>query len=99
MVLRAGVPTRIRFIAIMAVTGRRLRLLDDTTVVSWQVVAKDGRELPRGQQVTGPAAARFGAGETMDVIFTPTHTGRYTLEVTSLFDLPRITRLEIDAVR
>lgn len=40
-----------------------------------------------------PAAARVGAGETMDVAFTPPHPGRFTLEVSSSYGVTRVTRL------
>jgi len=93
--LCAGVTHRLRFIGISAVSNRRVRLLDDTTLVSWRMLAKDGQELPPAQQVVTPAAARLGAGETMDVAFTPLHPGQLTLEVTSLYGAPRVTRVGV----
>lgn len=93
--LRAGVTHRVRFIDITAITARRVRLLDDTTIVSWTVVARDGRELPPVQRSVTTAAALLGAGQTMDVEFTPSHSGRYTLEITALFGVPRVTRIDV----
>src|ERR1035437_6222499 len=75
--LRAGVTHRVRFIDITAITARRVRLLDDTTIVWWTVVARAGRELPPVQRSVTTAAALLGAGQTMDVEFTPSHSGRY----------------------
>ena len=93
--MRAGVTHRIRVIGIMAVTNRRVRLLDDTTVVSWKLLAKDGQDLPASQRLVTPAAARLGPGETLDVAFTPSHLGHYTLEVTALYGAPRVTRVDV----
>jgi len=95
--LCTGITHRIRFIGIQAVSGRRLRLLDDTTLVQWKLLAKDGQELPSAQQITRTAAARVGAGETMDFAFAPAHAGSYTLEVTSLFGITRVTRVPLIA--
>jgi FtsP/CotA-like multicopper oxidase with cupredoxin domain len=93
--MRAGVTRRIRFIAIPAITVKRVRLLDDTVAARWKLLAKDGQDLPASQQVVMSAAARFAAGETMDVAFTPPHAGRFTLEVTSLFAVARVTKVDI----
>ncbi|MFI5245356.1 MAG: multicopper oxidase domain-containing protein [Gemmatimonadales bacterium] len=93
--MRAGVTHRIRFIAIPAITVKRVRLLDDTVVARWKLLAKDGQDLPASQQAEVSAAARFGAGETMDVAFTSPHAGRFTLEVTSQFSVARVTKVDI----
>jgi manganese oxidase len=95
--LCAGVAHRIRFIDISAVSGRRLRLLDDTTLVQWKSLAKDGQELPAVQQITKAAAARLAAGETTDFAFTPPHPGDYGLEITSVYNIPRVTRVPVIA--
>ena len=93
----AGVAHRMRFIGISAVSGRRLRLLDDTTLVQWKPLAKDGQELPAGQQITSAAATRLIAGETRDMSFTPSHPGTFVLEVTSAYNIPRVTRVPVIA--
>jgi FtsP/CotA-like multicopper oxidase with cupredoxin domain len=93
--LCANTPHRLRMVGISAVSGRRLRLLDDTTVVQWKPLAKDGQELPAAQQLTSPAATKVNAGETRDVEFTPPHLGEYVLEVTSLYNVPRVTRVPL----
>jgi manganese oxidase len=95
--LCAGVAHRIRFIGISAVSGRRLRLLDDTALVQWKPLAKDGQELPPVQQVTTAAATRLIAGETRDVSFTPSHPGTFVLEVISAYNVPRVTRVPVIA--
>jgi FtsP/CotA-like multicopper oxidase with cupredoxin domain len=91
--LCAGIEHRIRLIGISAVSARRLRLLDDTTLVQWKPLAKDGRDLLPAQQITGPAATRMIAGETRDVAFMPSHPGSFVLEVTSAYNVPRVTRV------
>jgi FtsP/CotA-like multicopper oxidase with cupredoxin domain len=95
--LCTGASNRIRFVGISAVTGRRMRLLDDTTLVQWTPVAKDGRELPLAQETARPAAAKLAAGETMDFAFTPPHAGGYTLEVTSVYGTARVVRVPVSA--
>jgi len=95
--LCTGASHRIRIIGISAVTGRRLRLLDDSTLVRWTPVAKDGQELPLAQQTVRPAAAKLATGETMDVAFTPPHAGAYTLEVTSVYGTARVARVPVAA--
>jgi FtsP/CotA-like multicopper oxidase with cupredoxin domain len=95
--LCTDVAHRIRFIGISAVSGRRLRLLDDTTLVQWKALAKDGQELPPTQQIMKAAATRVVAGETMDFAFAPSHPGDYVLEVTSAYNVPRVTRVPVIA--
>jgi FtsP/CotA-like multicopper oxidase with cupredoxin domain len=91
--LCAGVTQRIRIVGISAVSARRLRLLDDTALVQWRLLAKDGQDLPLAQQITRSAAARVGAGETMDFAFAPAHPGSYALEVASVYGTTRVTRV------
>lgn len=95
--LCTGVSHRLRMIGISAVTGRRFRLLDDSTLVQWTPVAKDGRELPIAQQTMRPAAAKLAPGETLDVEFKPSRAGGYTLEVTSAYGTPRVLRVPVIA--
>jgi hypothetical protein len=65
--------------------------------VQWKPLAKDGQELPPVQQVTTAAATRLIAGETRDVSFTPSHPGTFVLEVTSAYNVPRVTRVPVIA--
>jgi hypothetical protein len=43
------------------------------------------------------AAVRVVAGETMDFAFAPSHPGDYVLEVTSTYNVPRVTRAPVIA--
>ncbi len=88
--LLVGTAHRLRFISIGAVTARQLRLLDGETVLRWTPVAKDGAEFPSTQRAESVAEQFLAAGETMDVVVTPTRPGNWVLEVTSL---PIITRV------
>lgn len=60
-----------------------MRLLDGDTVLHWRPVAKDGAEFPLAQRVESEADQLLAAGETMDVLVTPTRAGTLVLEVTS----------------
>jgi len=76
--LTAGVVHRFRFINIGPGGGYWPTLRQDTTLVRWRHVAKDGAELPAARALTRPARFRVQVGETWDVEWTP-HPGEYTL--------------------
>jgi len=79
--LRRGVGHRLRLINIT--TSRPnlgLELKQDTTVVTWRPLAKDGADLPAAARLVRPARQVLGIGETMDVEFFPTRPGDYRLE-------------------
>ncbi|HEX5817840.1 MAG TPA: multicopper oxidase domain-containing protein [Gemmatimonadales bacterium] len=69
LVLDAGVEHRLRFVFIQPAGGSRVRLLSDTTLVTWRALARDGAELPAARQVTQPATVRVWAGQTFDFGF------------------------------
>lgn len=79
--LRAGVPHRFRFVNIGMAVRLRFALLADSSLVSWQPVAKDGADLPQTQAREGPAAVALSVGETADVVFLPPAKGEYRLTV------------------
>ena len=74
---------------------RRVRLLDGTQVMRWTPVAKDGAALPNALRVPAPAEASLTAGETMDVLITPTRAGDLVLEVTSIAGPAVVTRIAV----
>jgi manganese oxidase len=81
-VLRRATAYRLRLINIT--TGRpgtRIELRQDTTLVTWRPLAKDGADLPAARRVVRPARQALSIGETMDVEFFPTAAGEYLLEV------------------
>ena len=81
LVFQAGVPQRLRFISMPTAGYARYRLLDeDSTLVQWQPLAKDGADLPAGREAE-PAVVSIDVGETYDVSYTPTRPGRMRLEM------------------
>ena len=93
--LMAGTTHRLRFISIGAVTTKRVRLLESDTVLRWMPVAKDGAEFPLAQRVLSAADQWLAAGETMDVLLTPSRAGMLVLEVTSAYGPPVTTLVPV----
>jgi len=86
LLLRRGVASRLRLINIT--TGRpglRLELLQDSTYMTWRVLAKDGADLPADARAPRLARQPLSIGETMDVEFSPSRPGDYRLEARSTF--------------
>jgi FtsP/CotA-like multicopper oxidase with cupredoxin domain len=92
VVLHAGRPARLRFMNLgmnfaspsFFLTARPdsiVQIANDTMLVRWKLVAKDGFDLPPGAQVPRPAEVTVGMGETWDVSFTPERRGTLNLEV------------------
>ncbi|HEY6808979.1 MAG TPA: multicopper oxidase domain-containing protein [Gemmatimonadales bacterium] len=97
LVLHVGRPARFRLINLakstvapaFSLTARPdsvQQLDDDTMLVRWVPLAKDGFDLPAGQQVPRPARQLVGMGETYDLAYTPLHTGELRLEVRGVLD-------------
>jgi FtsP/CotA-like multicopper oxidase with cupredoxin domain len=80
--LRQGASYRMR-LANATVSRRDLTvdLLQDSTLVTWRPVAKDGVELPAARRALRTATQRITIGETLDVEFFPTRPGDYRLEL------------------
>ena len=96
--LRAGQHYRLRFIDLH--TSRpslRMRLLSETSLLTWRGLAKDGRDLPDDQALVRPSEIQMGNGETYDFDFVPGAPGALRIEVTSnvgarLASLPIVVR-------
>jgi len=71
IVLRVGVPNRIRVVIIPAAGSGELTLLSDTTPVRWRALAKDGADLPAALATERPARQLVSVGETYDFELTP----------------------------
>jgi FtsP/CotA-like multicopper oxidase with cupredoxin domain len=71
IVLREGVPNRIRVVIIPAAGSGELTLLSDTTPVRWRALAKDGADLPMALATERPARQLVSVGETYDFEVTP----------------------------
>jgi FtsP/CotA-like multicopper oxidase with cupredoxin domain len=83
--LRVGERYRFRLINIH--TNRPsmiLRLVRDSTLVTWRAIAKDGMDLPAERAVMGPAVQQSGNGETYDFEFTPREPGDFRVTVTGV---------------
>jgi len=80
--LTVGTTYRLR-IADIAVyrTAMRIRLRQDSALVSWRPVAKDGFALPEAQAKVQPSLGSVVSGETADFEFTPDRLGDVMLEV------------------
>ncbi|HJQ52716.1 MAG TPA: multicopper oxidase domain-containing protein [Gemmatimonadaceae bacterium] len=82
-VLHVGTTYRIR-VADIAIYHQRVpvRLVRDSTLLTWRAVAKDGFTLPSQQATAGPSAIFVSSGETADFEFKPDASGELKLEVT-----------------
>lgn len=91
--IAADMPHRFRFVGIGAASGARFVIRQDTTIVSWRAVARDGADLPIGQAIERRANQYVGVGETFDFELRPL-PGVYTMSVGPLrkpFMVQRIT--------
>jgi FtsP/CotA-like multicopper oxidase with cupredoxin domain len=79
--LVAGKLHRLRLIQIAPDWRVIVALGDSSGTATWRAVAKDGADLPSGQETIRPAQLVMGPGETADFEFTPQHPGLMTLRV------------------
>lgn len=80
LVLRAGVPHRLRFLNIATGSIPRWTLWRGDSLQTWRRLAKDGADLPPASAIVTPARLRPLMGETMDTEWTPA-PGRYELRL------------------
>jgi FtsP/CotA-like multicopper oxidase with cupredoxin domain len=79
---KAGESYRLRLINItLARPSIYAALTDGTKPLEWNVVAKDGADLPAHQAGMRPAKLTITIGETYDLLFTPAAAGDYALEI------------------
>lgn len=78
--LQSGVRYRLRFIN-MTIRRPAIRVdfLQDSTVLAWKNLAKDGADLPPSQQISVPAKHGIAIGETFDVEFVAGEPGTLKL--------------------
>ncbi len=82
--MRAGERYRLRFINLHTFRPNlRMRILDGTTPLRWRALAKDGRDLPDDQAISGASETQMGNGETYDFEFVPAAAGDFHLDVTA----------------
>ncbi|MES3035174.1 MAG: multicopper oxidase domain-containing protein [Gemmatimonadota bacterium] len=82
--LRVGTRYRFRLVNIHTFRPNMIaRLLRDSTLLSWQPIAKDGMPLPAPMNTQRPAMQQMGNGETFDFTFTPSARGDYRFTVSA----------------
>ena len=104
LVLHVGRPARLRLLNLAKTTvapavsltvrpDSALSIGEDTMIVRWRPLAKDGFDLPAAQQVPRPASQSVSMGETYDFEYTPLHKGMLRLEVRGVTD--RLLRIRV----
>jgi FtsP/CotA-like multicopper oxidase with cupredoxin domain len=82
--LRAGERYRLRFVDVHTYRPSMvMRVLRDSSLVTWRAVAKDGMEVPPQRATVRPAIQQMGNGETYDFELAPTVPGDLRLTVSS----------------
>jgi FtsP/CotA-like multicopper oxidase with cupredoxin domain len=76
--LKSDVSHRFRFINIGLALPVGFGIYQDSTLVRWRRVAKDGADLPVHQAVEAPATQAVQVGETYDFVWTPAR-GEYQM--------------------
>ena len=97
--LETGTTYRLR-LADLAVFRMTLsvRLMRDSSLLSWRPIAKDGFALPAHQATMRPSVTNLPSGETADFEFTPDQPGELVLEIgASSGNLPTNVRLRVSA--
>ncbi len=82
--LRVG--TSYRFHVINIHTYRpsmRIEARQDSTLINWRAVAKDGAELTQARATIRPASQPLGNGETYDFEYTPQSRGEVSVQILS----------------
>jgi hypothetical protein len=84
IVMRAGVPHRLRLIGFPVAPTRVFSLVrGDSTLATWRALAKDGADLPPSLAREGPARQAVSVGETYDVEVVPRAGDTLRLEMTN----------------
>ena len=92
LVLQVGRAERLRLVnlatvnaiplfSLTAQTDSAATMVNDTVLVRWRPVAKDGFDLPAREQTLRPARQLVSVGETYDFEYTPASRGTLQLEI------------------
>ena len=77
-----GVKHRFRIINFHTfMANLKIEIKDESRLLSWRALAKDGRDLPENQQNVRPAQQVVSIGETYDFEFNPDKPGDLQLEI------------------
>jgi hypothetical protein len=80
--LLLGVKHRFRIVNFHTfMANLKIEIKDDSGLLSWRALAKDGRDLPENQRTIRPAQQVISIGETYDFEFTPDKPGDLGLEI------------------
>lgn len=87
--MRVGARYRLRIIDIHTFRPSMIvRVMRDSTLLTWRPAAKDGMPIPAARAASRPAQQQMGNGETYDFEFTPTTPGDLRISVTSNVGVP-----------
>lgn len=82
--MRVGERYRLRLVNVhISRPSMIVRLLQDSTLLSWRAVAKDGMTLPSDQATMRRSVQQIGNGETYDYEFIPAAPGDLQITVTN----------------
>ena len=82
--LRVGERYRLRVVDVHTFRPSMIvRLLRDSTLVTWRALAKDGMTLPADQATVRPSTQQMGNGETYDFELAPTEPGDLRITVSA----------------
>jgi manganese oxidase len=81
MVFTKGKTHRMRMVNIGGAGRFNFVLRQDTTVMRWRRIAKDGADLVESQRAVVPARQAVSTGETYDTEWTPPAPGEYLLAI------------------
>ena len=82
--LQVGTPYRFRVINIHTFRpNMRIEVRQDTMLLNWRAVAKDGFDLPPARATVRPAIQQVSNGETYDFEYTPQTRGDVTVRILS----------------
>ena len=81
MIFNHGKTHRMRLVNIGGAARFNFILRQDSTVMKWRRVAKDGADLAESERVVVAARQPVSTGETYDLEWTPVATGEYLLAV------------------
>ncbi len=82
MDLVVGVKHRFRIVNFHTfMANLKIEIKDDSGLLSWRALAKDGRDLPENRQTVRPAQQVVSIGETYDFEFIPDKPADYRLEI------------------
>jgi FtsP/CotA-like multicopper oxidase with cupredoxin domain len=79
--MTAGDTNRVRIVSIHSDEILEFRLSNDSSVVRWTPLARDGADLPVTLQRPELAKIEMGPGQTADFLYAPDRPGKLTLEV------------------